>query len=137
MERAAQHPRLLEELGAPLRPGPWYNASVKVHPGGHLATVVLPLQGSLRSSDVTVRVARRGGLAVTELYNIIGPAAWEPLVMDALLGRSGLPGSSVSLLEAVPPAAGSRQQPAAPPPPHPSRRSPLPPSPPQRPPQGE
>ena len=52
--------RFKAELGAPLSAGPWYNSSVLISPDGHLATVTLPVKGSRRSSDVTVRV---GGVA--------------------------------------------------------------------------
>ncbi|PSC69846.1 Mitochondrial import inner membrane translocase subunit Tim21 [Micractinium conductrix] len=92
--------RFKAELGAPLSAGPWYNSSVLISPDGHLATVTLPVKGSRRSSDVTVRIVRRGGLRSTLLYNLVGGAEWEVLVMQAVIGMGpgGIP-RSMSLLE--------------------------------------
>ncbi|KAL4428489.1 hypothetical protein ABPG75_002578 [Micractinium tetrahymenae] len=96
---AEANERFKAELGAPLAAGPWYNGSVAVSAEGHIATVTLPVRGSRRSSDVTVRVVRKGGLRSTLLYNLTG-GDWEVLVMNAMIGMG--PGGrpiSMSLLE--------------------------------------
>lgn len=108
--RAAAHSALQSALGNPLSAGPWYNATVQITHDGHIATVTIPLHGAQRSSDVTVRVVRRGGLRSTLLYNVFGAAEWDAIVMQAVIGMGpgGIP-QSMSLLQARVPdsAAGS------------------------------
>lgn len=60
---AADSPQFAEAVGAPYEAGPWYNSSVAITNGGHVATVTLPVRGSRRSSDVTVRVRAAARLA--------------------------------------------------------------------------
>lgn len=56
VQQAEGNGRFASELGTPLQAGPWYNSSVAISNDGHVATVTLPVRGSQRSSDVTVRV---------------------------------------------------------------------------------
>ena len=56
VQQAEGNGRFAAELGTPLVAGPWYNSSVAISHDGHVATVTLPVRGSQRSSDVTVRV---------------------------------------------------------------------------------
>lgn len=62
--QAEGNERFKAELGAPLAAGPWYNSSVALSAEGHIATVTLPVRGSQRSSDVTVRVGVSVGVCV-------------------------------------------------------------------------
>ncbi|KAI3428451.1 hypothetical protein D9Q98_007278 [Chlorella vulgaris] len=109
MEQAVAHERLCRELGGPpLQAGPWYNSSVAISHDGHIATVTMPLRGNRRSSDVTVRVVRQGGLRSTLLYNLVGGGHWDVLVMNALVGMG--PGGtpiSLSLMQQAPPNAAA------------------------------
>lgn len=57
MTQATSNPRFAAAVGAPIQAGPWYNSSVAISHDGHIATVTMQLQGSQRSSDVTVRVS--------------------------------------------------------------------------------
>lgn len=62
LEQAGGNERFKAEVGAPLHAGPWYNSSVAISHDGHVATVTMPVRGSRRSSDVTVRVRWDGAL---------------------------------------------------------------------------
>ena len=93
----AGQPALEQELGANLAAGPWYNSSVRITHGGHVAAVTMPLRGERRASDVRVRLVRKGGLRWTLLYNLLMPE-WEVMVMDALTGSEGGLPVAVSML---------------------------------------
>ena len=60
IQQAEGNERFVAEVGAPLAAGPWYNSSVAISHDGHIATVTLPVRGSRRASDVTVRVSASG-----------------------------------------------------------------------------
>lgn len=56
MEHGAGNATLLQQLGEPLRTGPWYNASVGVTHGGLIGNCTLSMVGSRHSADVAIRV---------------------------------------------------------------------------------
>lgn len=57
LAQAKHHERLQSQLGTSLTAGPWYNSSVVMSYQGHVAAVRLPLSGSDKRSDVTVKVS--------------------------------------------------------------------------------
>ncbi|KAK9819721.1 hypothetical protein WJX72_001667 [[Myrmecia] bisecta] len=59
--KADSNPVVREQLGSSLSFGPWYNASVSLTHRGHIANCSCTLVGSKASSDVHLRVIRRGG----------------------------------------------------------------------------
>lgn len=59
LQRLAQHQRFTAEVGSPFTVGPWYNSSVTISPGGMLASVTIPVVGSTKGSDVTIKVHHR------------------------------------------------------------------------------
>ena len=61
LDAAASNPRFEDTVGGPVTAGPWYNSSVAISHDGHIATVTMPVRGSKRSSDVTVRVSSSAG----------------------------------------------------------------------------
>lgn len=92
MDAAAQHPRFAEEVGSPFAGGPWYNSSVAISHDGHMATVTLPLRGSRRASDVTVRV--RVWVLAGRAAPVLGVArrcAWRCSSAGGLQHRVGVP----------------------------------------------
>lgn len=56
MEHGAGNEALQQQLGEPLRTGPWYNASVGVTHGGLIGNCTLSMVGSRHSADVAIRV---------------------------------------------------------------------------------
>jgi hypothetical protein len=60
LERAAHHTRFTSALGGPddaVAVGPWFNSSVALADGGMFASATLPVTGTQRGSDVTIRVS--------------------------------------------------------------------------------
>ena len=53
---AAENVELGEQVGLPLRPGPWYNASIGLTHGDHMANCQFTVIGSKHSSDIHMRV---------------------------------------------------------------------------------
>ncbi|KAL0049331.1 hypothetical protein WJX82_011608 [Trebouxia sp. C0006] len=117
MQMAAENVELGEQVGLPLRPGPWYNASIGLTHGDHMANCQFTVIGSKHSSDIYMRVVRLVFLAVltdsgvlaqvvrtkgprsTLLYNIVGPAKWDVLMMEASVSAGGGLSRNISLTE--------------------------------------
>ncbi|KAA6423271.1 hypothetical protein WJX79_009708 [Trebouxia sp. C0005] len=99
LQRAADNVELGEQLGLPLRPGPWYNASIGLTHGNHMANCQFTVIGSKHSSDIYMRVVRTKGPRSTLLYNIVGPAKWDVLMMEASVSAGGGLSRNISLTE--------------------------------------
>lgn len=99
LQRAAENAELGEQLGLPLRPGPWYNASIGLTHGNHMANCQFTVIGSKHSSDIYMRVVRTKGPRSTLLYNIVGPAKWDVLLMEASVSAGGGLSRNISLME--------------------------------------
>ncbi len=138
LQRAAENVELGEQLGLPLRPGPWYNASIGLTHGNHMANCQFTVVGSKHSSDIYMRVnsscflrlsvearflynflakvvqpvflavlknsvvaqvVRTKGPRSTLLYNIVGPAKWDVLMMEASVSAGGGLSRNISLME--------------------------------------
>ncbi len=56
LQKAAENAELGEQVGLPLRPGPWYNASIGLTHGNHMANCQFTVIGSKHSSDIYMRV---------------------------------------------------------------------------------
>jgi len=56
LQMAAENVELGEQVGLPLRPGPWYNASIGLTHGNHMANCQFTVIGSKHSSDIYMRV---------------------------------------------------------------------------------
>ena len=56
LQMAAENVELGEQVGLPLRPGPWYNASIGLTHGDHMANCQFTVVGIKHSSDVYMRV---------------------------------------------------------------------------------
>ena len=67
------------------------------------ATVALP------TLLAAMQVARKGGARSTLLYNLLGSAQWDVLLMEASIGRQAGLTQRVSLVE-VPPLNPDREQ---------------------------
>jgi hypothetical protein len=109
VQKASDHHRFLTSIGAHTLDecslGPWYDASVTVTHGGMVSTIYIPCKGPLRSSDIIVKLIRKGGLRWPMLYNILG-GQWDLIAIDAFvgMGQAGSVLTSLSLLEAAPPS---------------------------------
>ncbi|KAL0026195.1 hypothetical protein WJX77_001230 [Trebouxia sp. C0004] len=99
LQRAAENVELCEQLGLPLRPGPWYNASIGLTHDNHMANCQFTVIGSKHSSDIYMRVVRTKGPRSTLLYNIMGPAKWDVLMMEASVSAGGGLSRNISLTE--------------------------------------
>ncbi|DBA95300.1 TPA: hypothetical protein ACH3X3_013192 [Trebouxia sp. C0006] len=99
MQMAAENVELGEQVGLPLRPGPWYNASIGLTHGDHMANCQFTVIGSKHSSDIYMRVVRTKGPRSTLLYNIVGPAKWDVLMMEASVSAGGGLSRNISLTE--------------------------------------
>lgn len=106
--KAGNHHQFLTTLGAhtfnECSLGPWYDASVTVSHGGMVSTISIPCKGPSRSSDIIVKLIRKGGLRWPMLYNMLG-GEWDVIAMDAFvgMGQAGSVLTSLSLLESEPP----------------------------------
>lgn len=56
LEKATDNTELSEQLGLPLTPGPWYNASIGMTHRENMANCQFTLVGSKHSSDIYMRV---------------------------------------------------------------------------------
>lgn len=56
LEKATKNAELSEQLGLPLTPGPWYNASIGLTHRDNMANCQFTLLGSKHSSDIYMRV---------------------------------------------------------------------------------
>lgn len=138
LQRAAENVELGGQLGLPLRPGPWYNASIGLTHGNHMANCQFTVIGSKHSSDIYMRVnsscfsclsvearvlcnspaqavrsvffavltdgvvsqvVRTKGPRSTLLYNVVGPAKWDVLMMEASVSAGGGLSRNISLTE--------------------------------------
>lgn len=57
LEKAAKNAELSEQLGLPLKFGPWYNASIGLTHRDNMANCQFTLVGSKHSSDIYMRVS--------------------------------------------------------------------------------
>ena len=57
LEKAADNAELSEQLGLPLKFGPWYNASIGLTHRDNMANCQFTLVGSKHSSDIYMRVS--------------------------------------------------------------------------------
>ena len=56
IDKATENAELSEQLGLPLTPGPWYNASIGLTHRDNMANCQFTLVGSKHSSDIYMRV---------------------------------------------------------------------------------
>lgn len=110
LEMATENAELGEQLGLPLKPGPWYNASIGLTHSNHMANCQFTVVGSKHSSDIYMRVVRIKGPRSTLLYNIVGPAKWDVLLMEASVSAGGGLSRNISLME-VPAATQTKSVP--------------------------
>ncbi|KAL3146398.1 hypothetical protein ABBQ32_003080 [Trebouxia sp. C0010 RCD-2024] len=106
LEKATKNAELSEQLGLPLTPGPWYNASIGLTHRDNMANCQFTLLGSKHSSDIYMRVVRTKGPRSTLLYNLIGPANWEVLLMEASVSAGGGLSRNISLTDIAKPHKG-------------------------------
>lgn len=57
LKRATENAELSEQLGLPLKFGPWYNASIGLTHRDNMANCQFTLVGSKHSSDIYMRVS--------------------------------------------------------------------------------
>ena len=127
LEKATENAELSEQLGLPLNPGPWYNASIGLTHRDKMANCQFTLVGSKHSSDIYMRVGdpfcplllinpfeqllafhtclrnlqvvRTKGPRSTLLYNLVGSANWEVLIMEASISAGGGLSRNISLTD--------------------------------------
>lgn len=88
-ELADEDEELLEQIGSPLKYGPWYNSSIGFTHRGGIAQCTFQLVGSKQITDVNVRGIRGPGYASNLLYNTIGPRKWDLMMCTAMMPGGG------------------------------------------------
>jgi hypothetical protein len=88
-ELADNDEELLEQIGSPLKYGPWYNSSIGFTHRGGIAQCTFQLVGSKQITDVNVRGIRGPGYASNLLYNTIGPRKWDLMMCTAMMPGGG------------------------------------------------
>ena len=71
-------------------------------------TAGVPATVAIATLLVAMQVARKGGARSTLLYNLLGAAQWDVLLMEASIGRQAGLTQRVSLIE-VPPLSPERE----------------------------
>jgi hypothetical protein len=80
---------LLEQIGSPLKHGPWYNSTIGFTHKGGIAQCTFQLLGSKQITDVNVKGIRGPGYASNLLYNTIGPGKWDLMMCTAMMPGGG------------------------------------------------
>ncbi|XP_024542182.1 uncharacterized protein LOC112350358 [Selaginella moellendorffii] len=86
MEVAAEDPRMKSFLGEGFKQGSWYEASLGSALQKQAVSCTFPVYGDHGSlGSVKLRAVREGNSISSLAYNIIGPAQWDLLILEATL----------------------------------------------------
>lgn len=77
LEKATENAELSEQLGLPLTPGPWYNASIGLTHRDNMANCQFTVVGSKHSSDIYMRVGYPTLLLLLQTFSNAHVFAWH------------------------------------------------------------
>jgi hypothetical protein len=106
VERAVNDPRVIEQLGAPVKPGWWVTGNINVNNDRGNADLIVPLNGTTRRGTLEVEASRDGGDWV---YSVVRVRVKDGPVIDLAPQPSPSSGESTS----TDPPAGQSEDPSS------------------------